>query len=145
MAFDNGDAGFNNNGDPQTWYQLYNCTAYRNGAVGFEFGYGSGNEVDIFKNNVSYQNGGGAISYNGPNTSNTNNTWNGTVTLNNADFQSLDTTGVTGARQSDGSLPNLNFLKLAASSDLINKGVNVGLPYVSTAPDMGAFEFGVSS
>ena len=144
LAFDNGDAGFNNNGDPQTRYQLYNCTAFRNGAVGFEFGYGSG-EVNTFKNNISYNNVGSAIRYYGANTNNTNNTWNGSVTLNNADFQSLDTTGVSGARQSDGSLPNLNFLRLAASSDLINKGVIVGLPYVGALPDMGAFEFGVSA
>ena len=140
LAFDNGDAGFNNNGDPQTRYQLYNCAAFRNGAYGFEFGYGNG-EVDVFKNNISYNNAGGAIRYYGANTYNTNNTWNGGVTINNADFQSLDTTGVTGSRQANGSLPILNFMKLAAGSDLIDAGTPVGLPYNGSAPDMGAFEY----
>ena len=49
--------------------------------------------------------------------------------------------GMDGARQADGSMPNLRFLKLATGSDLINAGVNVGLPYVGTAPDIGAFEY----
>jgi hypothetical protein len=28
-----------------------------------------------------------------------------------------------------------------AGSDLIDKGVDVGLPYTGSAPDLGAFEF----
>jgi hypothetical protein len=144
LAFNNKDAGFNNNGDPQCRYQLYNCVAYKNGAVGFEFGYGSG-EVNTFKNNISYQNTGGAIRYSGANTNNSNNTWNGLVTVTNADFVSIDSTGMSGARQSDGSLPILNYLRLSTGSDLINAGINVGLPYVGSAPDMGAFETGTVS
>jgi len=60
----------------------------------------------------------------------------------------VDTTGVSGARQSDGSLPDLDFLKLAPTSDLIDKGViNVGYgitvsSYVGSSPDLGAFEYG---
>jgi hypothetical protein len=49
---------------------------------------------------------------------------------------------VDGPRKSDGSLPDIDFLKLAPTSDLINKGVEVGLPYNGSAPDMGAFETG---
>lgn len=46
-----------------------------------------------------------------------------------------------GTRQSDGSLPNLgNYFKLAQSSDAIDGGINVGLPYKGTAPDLGPFE-----
>jgi chitin-binding protein len=38
-------------------------------------------------------------------------------------------------------LPNL---RLAAGSTLIDKGVNVGLPYSGSAPDLGAFETSTS-
>ena len=45
-------------------------------------------------------------------------------------------------RNADGSLPTINFLKLAAGSDLIDKGVNVGIAYTGIAPDLGAYEYG---
>jgi len=69
------------------------------------------------------------------------NSWNGGVTVSSADFLSLNSTGTDGARQADGSLPFLNFLRLAAGSDLIDNGVNVGLPFSGAAPDLGAFEY----
>ena len=40
----------------------------------------------------------------------------------------------------DPSLPSIDYFKLVAGSDLRNVGVNVGLPYNGTAPDLGAFE-----
>jgi hypothetical protein len=46
-----------------------------------------------------------------------------------------------GPRQADGSLPVLDFLRLKSGSHLIDAGVNVGLPFTGTAPDVGAFEF----
>ena len=68
------------------------------------------------------------------------------VTVTDADFVLTDqTTGVaqmTASRKADGSLPDITFLKLAPTSDLIDKGVNVGLPYSGSAPDLGAFENG---
>jgi hypothetical protein len=36
-------------------------------------------------------------------------------------------------------------LHLATGSDLIDKGVSVGFPYVGAAPDLGAFEYGAST
>ena len=36
-------------------------------------------------------------------------------------------------------------MQLATTSDLINKGVNVGLPFSGSAPDLGAFETVVNS
>jgi MYXO-CTERM domain-containing protein len=50
--------------------------------------------------------------------------------------------GMASARQADGSLPDLPFLHLAANSPLIDKGIDVGLPYAGKAPDLGAFETG---
>ena len=63
------------------------------------------------------------------------------VTVTDADFVSVDSTGLTSARQADGSLPDLDFLKLASTSDLINAGIDVGLPYEGDYPDIGAYEY----
>jgi hypothetical protein len=65
---------------------------------------------------------------------------NTSYSVSSSDFQSLDNTGVDGPRHSDGSLPTLKFLKLASSSDLLNRGTNVGLKYSGSAPDLGAYE-----
>ena len=86
------------------------------------------------------------------------NTWNLGITPAESDFVSVDdvsmnTTGkdlsalagMLGPRNADGSLPNLNFLKLKQGSQMIDKGVNVGLPYVGGAPDLGAYEYGAVS
>jgi uncharacterized repeat protein (TIGR02059 family) len=48
---------------------------------------------------------------------------------------------LTAARQPDGSLPEITFLKLKEGSDLIDAGVDVGLPYSGKAPDMGYSEY----
>ena len=118
---------------------VYNCVAYHNSAVGFDFEYSN---VDIVKNNVAYANTANTYSW-GANATHDHNvgfTSDLSITLTNADFLSIDSTGVTGARQADGSLPNLNFLHLSAGSKLIDAGVDVGLPYTGKAPDLGAFE-----
>jgi hypothetical protein len=44
-------------------------------------------------------------------------------------------------RKADGSLPDVDFMKLVDGSDLIDQGVEVGLPFNGSAPDVGAFEF----
>ena len=62
------------------------------------------------------------------------------IALSDAQFQSVSTAGWDAARQADGSLPALPYLRLAATSTLIDKGVDVGLPYLGAAPDLGAFE-----
>jgi hypothetical protein len=68
------------------------------------------------------------------------NSWNVGATVDAADFVSLDYSGAAGPRLADGSLPTLSFLKLVAGSDLVDKGVDVGLPYSGSAPDLGAYE-----
>ena len=70
------------------------------------------------------------------------NTWDLSITEANTDFVSTSDTGFMGPRQADGSLPTLDFLKLKAGSPLIDKGTNVSLPYVGSAPDLGAYEYG---
>ncbi len=60
-----------------------------------------------------------------------------------ADFISIDTTGVRGPRKPDGSLPDIAFMHLASNSQFVNAGINVGLPFIGTAPDLGCFESSV--
>lgn len=63
------------------------------------------------------------------------------VMITAEDFQSLDEAELVQPRQADGSLPEVRFLRLAPSSDAIDAGVDVGLPFHGQAPDLGAFEY----
>ena len=87
-----------------------------------------------------------------------NNTWNLKLDLTEDDFESLDDpsmtvtgkdlstiAGILGPRKADGSLPDVGFLRLKAGSRAIDKGEDIGFPFVGKAPDLGAFEYGVSS
>jgi len=53
--------------------------------------------------------------------------------------------GMLGPRNADGSLPYVDFLKLKKGSRAIDKGEDLGFPFVGDAPDLGAFEYGLSS
>ena len=66
---------------------------------------------------------------------------NPAYTITDADFGSLDTLELRRDRQIDGSLPEIDFGKLVASSDLIDGGIDVGLPYNGSAPDLGYVEY----
>jgi hypothetical protein len=142
LSFLNKTHGFSQN-ESTVRMDLFNNTSFDNVNTGFFFYWQ--NIVNTFRNNISYSDANTLIKT-GPTNSGTNvvedhNTWNGGVTISSADFVSVDSTGVSGARQSNGNLPSVNFLKLIAGSDLINAGVDVGIPYLNSAPDLGAFEF----
>ena len=68
-----------------------------------------------------------------------NNSWNGGFAVGCDDFLSLDDSGMNGPRNGDGSLKGSDFLKLAAGSDLVDGGVDVGLGFCGIAPDIGAY------
>ncbi|MEI6947953.1 hypothetical protein V9K67_12215 [Paraflavisolibacter sp. H34] len=65
---------------------------------------------------------------------------NPAIRISATDFISLDTALLTAPRQPDGSLPAVDFLRLRPKSALVDKGVNVGLPFTGKAPDLGCFE-----
>ncbi len=117
---------------------FYNNIAYQNGTWGFSFYYYD--NADILRNNVSYKNPNGIIENQGSNRIHDHNSWDSKVTLSDADFVSLDASQLSLDRKSDGSLPDMTFLHLANGSDLIDAGVNVGIAYYGSMPDMGAFE-----
>jgi len=143
LAFENLDAGFGQN-TAETRFSMLNCTAHKNTGNGWWFAwYPSYSQP--FYNNIAWDNTAGEIDEAGGNIGGSNNTWDGVVTVSDADFLSVDSTGSDGARGADGSLPVLDYLHLAPGSDLINAGINRGLPFTGTAPDMGAFETSVQT
>ncbi len=134
VAFDNPSKGFDQNNNAGG-LKVLNCTAYRNG---INFGLGnpvSSGEQHYLRNNVSLS---GSVSI--ANADAKNNSWDSGPAAIVADFASVDVSLATAARNTDGSLPENNLFRLTSSSALIDKGVNVGLPYLGGAPDLGAFE-----
>jgi hypothetical protein len=133
-AFANRVKGFdqNNNTGGLT---LYNCTAFQNGT---NFGLGgtlnAGQQHDL-RNNVSLD-APSAIS----NAVQKNNSWDLGIIVSAADFENLDVAQGSAARAADGSLAESDFLRLAPASALIDRGVDVGLPFNGLAPDLGAYE-----
>jgi MYXO-CTERM domain-containing protein len=115
----------------------------------------TGSKVHIMRNNIGYPNKNEYITGYGVDTA--FNTWDLNITPAAKDFLSIidpsltakdatveTTAGALGPRQADGSLPNVDFLKLAAGSQMIDKGTDVGLPFVGAAPDLGAYEYGAT-
>jgi parallel beta-helix repeat protein len=142
IAFDNRVQGFYANHHPggNVWL---NNTAFDN-SRGFDL------LADIqptmwpadhfLRNNISFSNNTNLINATQSDIDDEFNTWNTGLAAASADFLNLSTAGVDGPRQADGSLPDLNFLKLVLSSHLVDAGTNVGLTFNGLAPDLGAFE-----
>lgn len=146
VAFGNGNdsdrssgKGFdqNNNHGKMT---IYNCTAYGN-KRNYGFTYNTSVDSLIIRNSISTK-GKISDSFSPSKKLITNNNWNLGITVTDADFVSVDTEQAYGQRNTDGNLSDMgNLFYLTAGSNCIDKGINVGLPYVNTAPDLGAFEF----
>lgn len=145
FAFKNRANGFDQN-DAQCLFVLYSNTSYDNGNYGYEWAYHA-SVIQNFKNNLGYANVTSNIHGSGSNVPSTYNSWNGVVTVSDADFISVSSTGMDGSRQADGRLPDLDFIKLITGSDLIGAGTNVGLgytdmnwaPYVAPSTQGGTF------
>jgi len=143
MSFYNRQTGFNDN---LTYCikHLYNNISYSNNWYNFIY-FHTGTSGHIVRNNIGYATPNNGTFYSTStvdhNTFLLNGTTNPNYTVTNADFVSLDSTGVSGARQSDGSLPLITFLHLAEGSDLIDTGIDVGLDYEGSYPDLGPFEW----
>ena len=117
---------------------LYNCSAYDNGT---NYGFGSTNPLEklIIKNSNVLGDVGGI---NATALDISNNSWDiEGVESSVDDYVSIDYAELTGPRKENGSLPDVSFFHLESDSDLIDKGVDVGLQFNGSAPDLGAFEF----
>jgi hypothetical protein len=136
LSFSNRVKGFDQNNDKGS-ITLYNCTAFSNGTnYSISSALASGKTATV-TNCVSAGTGGVSL---GSFVVQTTNSWMSPFVVTNADFASIVPSAAYGARNADGSLPNIAFMRLATGSDLIDGGTDVGLPYNGSAPDLGAFE-----
>ncbi|KQQ36248.1 pectate lyase [Duganella sp. Leaf126] len=139
VAFRNKAAGFYANHHPLA-LDFFNNTAFENGVNYDMLGVapdGARINLGTLRNNVSYR---GRLGRNLDGADMRNNSWNLPDAAGDADFDDVAATGWDAPRQADGSLPVLRAYHLAAGSRLIDRGVDVGLPFNGAAPDLGAFE-----
>jgi hypothetical protein len=134
LAFENLHCGVVDNGatGPQDWY---NNTGYGNKEANFAIWEAYPYRL---RNNLSYR--GGRRDEIDAAVDQAHNSWTLPVTITDADLVSLKSAGCDGPRQRDGSLPELSFLRPAEGGSLVGRGVNVGLPYRGSAPDLGAYQ-----
>ena len=149
LSFDNKGKGFDQNNNAGS-ISLFNCTSYNN--TDYDFGLNSSgvtyaaDSIFTVKNCTSLGAKGTTFK-------------KGTVQLTNKFikattspyFSSIDTTGVSGRRKIDGSLPDIGFMHLQTNpkSALIDTGTILsgiyyygvkGVPYNGSKPDIGCFE-----
>jgi hypothetical protein len=117
---------------------ILNCAAQNNGR---NINFGSGNIAAklTIKNTVTIA--GGGDNYQATMVDVTNNSWQDGLAATMEDFVSLDPALLQAPRKPDGSLPDIQYLHLTGTSDLIDRGIDVGLPFNGSAPDIGAFEY----
>jgi len=123
----NRERGFDDS-DTRTLIDFYNNTSVFNNQHGFDM-YAQ-NIPFVFRNNIAWGN-----TYLGAATkqlahvypvNSSNNSWDPGYKVASSDFVSIDSTGISGPRQADGSLPVLRFLRLQASSPLFTGGTDLG-------------------
>jgi Right handed beta helix region len=147
VAVQNKASGFYANHHPggNDWL---NDTAYGNGTNFNLLGRNADNTMDLpgrghqLKNNLGFKGRTEVSNLDASASDVRNNYFNLPVQVTDDDFVGLKQSDLTQPRQSNGDLPEISFLHLNRGSDLIDQGVDVGLPFAGTAPDLGAFEFG---
>lgn len=135
LAFRNKAKGFDQNNNKGSM-KLYNCSGYGNLVSDYRINQAlADGKVLIIKNCVVF--GKAEI---GVFAEQACNSWLSPFIVTADDFISLDWLTASGPRKADGSLPDILFMHLAPGSDLIDAGVDVGLPYYGPGPDIGCFE-----
>ncbi len=156
IAWDNANAGFDENvryDPPEFTGSKLNCIFYNNIAYhnnlanfnyveGFDFNYHNDGARHIFRNNIAFSNSYGNAATPDSYCTHDHNSWDTSgIYVNENDFVTLNDDGADGPREDDGSLPNIDFLRLKSGSDLVDAGVDVDLDYFGSRPDIGAFEY----
>jgi hypothetical protein len=115
---------------------IHNAIAHNNGR---NINFSSSNTASklTIKNTISL---GASDSLSANSTDIQANSWQDGHSATESDFVSVDIDELLAPRKADGSLPDVNYFKLVNGSDLIDAGVDVGLPYNGSAPDIGVFE-----
>jgi hypothetical protein len=137
-------------GFTETNWCSMNMIAYNNTSYANEYGFlnmphitGEDGSTEpnrnIYRNNISYKNTKSVAQFAGSIYILDHNTWrylnahplwqvNDSLTLSDEDFVSLVPTNLLGPRKLDGSLPDVNFLKIKSGSDLIGVGYSEQAP-----------------
>lgn len=155
MAYRNKANGFYSNHHVTAANYFYNNTAYRN-ATNFNMlsqkiikspYTAKDSSVDcpgfnhVLHNNLSFRTNKDTSNLGSCNITYNSFTPASGVTVDATDFLSTDETLLVAPRNADGSLPDNNFLRLRSTSDMVNKGMNLGFAFSGAAPDLGAFEY----
>lgn len=133
VAFDNRAKGFDQNHNT-AGITVLNCTAYRNDR-NYSFNENPSDSVHVLKNNISFDGSNSIAS----SSVMMNNSWEGFF-VTWQDFVSLDTSLARIQRDANYNIPPTDFLRLSQTSKLIDAGIDVGIPFFGSAPDLGAFE-----
>ena len=115
---------------------IYNCSVYNNG-VNYSFGSTNPAGKLIIKNSNALGVYGSTLA---TVVDVTNNSWQDGLSVAASDFKNIDYLELLASRKADGSLPDVNFFHLNPTSAMINKGINVDLPFTGVAPDLGALK-----
>lgn len=145
LAVGNKNSGFYANHHPggSDWF---NNTSFRNGANFNMLARLADNRTDVegyghkLRNNLSYKSHADIVKMDASKSDSANNSFTLGLKPTDKDFLSLDEKELLQPRQSDGALPAVTFMHLTEGSALIDSGVDVGLPFRGTEPDLGAFE-----
>ncbi len=141
LAFNNKAKGFDQNSNMGSMI-LYNCTGYGNLVANYRIKTElAAGKVLVVKNCAEL----GGTAEIGAFAEQAKNSWLPPFVVTAGDFRSTDPIGADGPRKADGSLPHIEYMHLAPGSDLIDAGVDVGLPFMGTAPDLGCFETGLTA
>jgi hypothetical protein len=137
LAFQNKAKGFDQNSDKGNM-TLYNCSAFANGTYNYSITTTLASGKTATLTNCLYYSGSKSL---GSFVVQTTNSWQSPFSVSSADFVSIDPSAAYGTRNPDGSLPDISFMRLTQTSDLIDGGTDVGIDFYGDAPDLGAFEF----
>jgi hypothetical protein len=95
----------------------------------------------VLKNNLGYDGRSGETAYlDASQNTLVTNSFEMNLVLTDDDFISLDESALMAPRKAGGSLPDIDFMKIATSSGLMDAGTDIGFPFFGYAPEPGAFE-----
>lgn len=145
LAVGNKASGFYSNHHPggSDWF---NNSAFRNGTNFNMLCRLPDNRTDVdgyghkLRNNLAYKSRADIARLDVKKSDAANNSFDLGLKITDKDFLSLDEAELVRPRQANGDLPPVGFMHPAAGSAILDKGVDVGLPFKGAAPELGAFE-----
>lgn len=135
FSVNNASDGFDHNSNRGT-VSIINCSATGNGR-NLAFAEKNSLEKIVIVNTLVL---GDLGKYNAEVEKVENNSWQMDFKVLEKDFVSMDRSQLSAPRKSDGSLPDINFMRPKENSKLIDAGMVLGLKYNGNAPDLGAIE-----